>query len=238
MPNFYTDIIQKDARFCSTATIADLSLLEPVTRQAVEAIMADAKAAGIKLMVFETYRSQERQRKLFYQGVTQLKAVGVHHYGLACDLVKNIGGQPSWDGDFSCLGPLARKHGLIWGGDWGSPEKPHSFRDPVHVQRCSLADQGRLFRGEWYPDQDYNPYGGAQAGTPTVYRLTSPMMRGEPVFKIQCRLNHLGYLAGDQTDWVYGPKTAAAVADFQRDHGLTADGIAGPLTAAKMGITL
>jgi hypothetical protein len=33
-------------------------------------------------MIFETYRSQERQQVLFEQGATQLRTVGVHHHGL------------------------------------------------------------------------------------------------------------------------------------------------------------
>jgi hypothetical protein len=44
---------------------------------------------------------------------TKLKTVGVHHYGLACDLVKDIAGEPSWKGDFAFLGRLAKKHRLI-----------------------------------------------------------------------------------------------------------------------------
>ena len=43
------------------------------------------------------------------QTATQLKTVGVHHYGLACDLVKDIGGSASWKVDFSFLGKLAKK---------------------------------------------------------------------------------------------------------------------------------
>ena len=59
----------------------------------------------------------------------------------------------------------------------------------------------------------------------TVYRLTSPRMRGSMVFAIQCRLNHLGYLPKGPFDWVYGPGTAAAVAEFQKAHGaLVVDG--------------
>jgi len=42
----------------------------------------------------------EATKKLFAQGATKIKTVGVHHYGLACDLVKDIGGEPSWQGDF------------------------------------------------------------------------------------------------------------------------------------------
>jgi hypothetical protein len=158
MGNFYTDVIMKDPRFNSINRIADLSLLEPVTRAAVQAIIADAKAQGLDLMVFETYRSQARQAELFDQGVTQLQKVGCHGLGVAADIVKVVNGKPSWDGDFSFLGPLAKKHGLIWGGDWGTPDQPHSFRDYDHVQRVKVSDQQALFAGELYPDQDYDPY--------------------------------------------------------------------------------
>ena len=36
----------------------------------------------------------------------------------------------------------------------------------------------------------------------------------------------------------FGPKTEAAVIEFQKKHGLTPDGVVGPSTLAKMGITL
>jgi hypothetical protein len=158
MANFYEANIKPDARFASTKRVDDLNLLEPVTRAAVLAIIKDADAHGIKFMVFETYRSQARQQELFSQGATKLKTVGVHHYGLACDLVKDVHGEPSWKGDFSLLGTLAKAHGLIWGGDWGQPGTQHSFVDPGHVQRCSLKRQASLFAGTWYPDDNYDPY--------------------------------------------------------------------------------
>ena len=94
--SFYTDIIRPSPLFASTTRIADLDLLEPVTRAAAQEIIAGAAGQGIKLMVFETYRSQERQTELFNQGASKLRHVGVHHFGLACDLVKDINGEPSW----------------------------------------------------------------------------------------------------------------------------------------------
>lgn len=157
MGNFYTDTIMKDPRFKSTKVIADPALLEPVMRARVEALLADARAHGWEVMIFETFRSQARQVQLFNAKATQLKKVGVHNYGLACDIVRQVAGKPSWKGDFSFLGELARLHGLIWGGDWGTPGQVHSLVDPVHVQRCAIKDQGPLFRGEWYPDVNYDP---------------------------------------------------------------------------------
>jgi len=158
MSNFYEDVIRKSPSFNSIKRVSSLDLLEPVTRQKVLEIIDDAKAHGIELMVFETYRSPKRQEELFRQGATKLQKVGVHHYGLACDVVKSIKGDPSWKGDFSLFGQLAHEHGLIWGGDWGNPAVPHTFIDEVHVQRCTLARQASLFKEEWYPGDSYNPY--------------------------------------------------------------------------------
>jgi hypothetical protein len=155
--SFYTDVIQQNPTFASADRIDDLGLLEPVTRQAIQAILASANAAGTPLLVFETYRSEQRQQMLFQQGATKLQNVGVHHYGLACDLVKNIGGQPSWKGDFSFLKALAEANGLIWGGDWGNGHVVHSFQDDDHVQRINVADQSKLFNLSWYPDDAYRP---------------------------------------------------------------------------------
>jgi hypothetical protein len=162
MGNFYTDLISQHARFDSASRVADLSLLEPITRQLVQSIIAAAQQMGIDLMVYETYRSQARQQELFDNGATKLRKVGVHHYGLACDIVRVVGGEPSWKGDFSFLGQLAHSAGLIWGGDWGAPQIKHSFVDSVHVQRCTVARQADLFAGSWYPDDAYNPYRNVQ----------------------------------------------------------------------------
>jgi hypothetical protein len=162
MDSFYTDVIARDARFRSAARVSDASLLEPATRQLVGRLVTASKQMGIDVMVFETYRSQERQQALFECGATKLRTVGLHHYGLACDIVRAVGGEPCWKGDFTFLGQLAQSCGLIWGGDWGAPQIKHSFVDSVHVQRCTVARQGDLFSGVWYPDESYNPYDDVQ----------------------------------------------------------------------------
>jgi hypothetical protein len=156
--NFYTDVLVPSPVFHSTQRVRDLQYLEPVTRAAVLAIIAEAKAGGIELMIYETYRSQELQQIYFERGATKLQKVGVHHYGLACDLVKVNDGQPSWEGNFDFLGDLTKKRGLIWGGDWGVPGVKPKFVDADHVQRCAISMQNRLFAGTWYPDDKYSPF--------------------------------------------------------------------------------
>lgn len=182
MGNFFTDILEQEPRFHSHKPIGDLDLLEPITRSLVQQIIQDASALGIELVAFETYRSQERQQDLFNQHATQLRKVGVHHYGLACDLVKVVGGTPSWKGDFTFLGRLAYQYKLIWGGDWGTPDQPHKLFDAVHVQRCSVARQAALFRGDWYPDEKYDPYqdpSGEEKTVSLVASATPPRTSGK-----------------------------------------------------------
>jgi hypothetical protein len=157
--NFYTNVIQKSPHFHSYDCIRDIGLLEPVTRRAVEAIIGTAKQLyKIELTITETFRSEQRQLMLFQQRKTELKQVGVHHFGLACDFAKVINGKDSWAGDWTFLNALARQYGMICGGDWGEPNVKHDFLDRDHVQRIAVKDQYKLFSLQWYPNDNYNPY--------------------------------------------------------------------------------
>lgn len=57
--------------------------------------------------------------------------------------------------------------------------------------------------------------------------LRVPMIRGEDVAELQSRLNSLGFDAG-KVDGIFGPRTGAAVAEFQDNRDLVNDGRAGP----------
>lgn len=157
--SFYANVIKKDPRFGSTECIKDIALLEPGTRAAVLAIIASAKAAGHELIVLETLRSPARQRMLYEQRKTELKNVGVHGYGLACDLGLIVGGKYDANGqDYSFLVAYAAREKMISGIDWGTPHLSHSFRDWDHVQRVPVFRQNALFAGSWYPPEDYDPH--------------------------------------------------------------------------------
>lgn len=66
-------------------------------------------------------------------------------------------------------------------------------------------------------------------GVEEVYAATADIK------EVQTVLKKWGYYTG-AVDGINGPKTIAAVKKFQRKYGLTADGVVGPATAAKMGL--
>lgn len=68
-----------------------------------------------------------------------------------------------------------------------------------------------------------------------VLSLSKYGSTGEEVTQIQQKLIDLGYYSGN-ADGIFGSKTKNAVISFQRDNGLTADGIVGAKTLEKLKI--
>lgn len=71
---------------------------------------------------------------------------------------------------------------------------------------------------------------------PAANALSKIGSRGEEVTQIQTKLKSLGYYTGN-VDGVFGAATQNAVRNFQRDFGLTVDGIAGANTLRSLGIS-
>lgn len=67
---------------------------------------------------------------------------------------------------------------------------------------------------------------GWRLGDRTLYHR-SPLFRGDDVRELQRKLNALGFDAGKE-DGFYGPRTDAALRQFQRNVGDQPDGIVGP----------
>jgi len=72
------------------------------------------------------------------------------------------------------------------------------------------------------------PAAAPASGMPTL-RLASPRMTGPSVVWLQQKL-------GIAADGTFGTGTDAAVRNYQRGHGLTADGVVGPATWASLGV--
>ena len=70
---------------------------------------------------------------------------------------------------------------------------------------------------------------------PGIQKLTSLKIgdTGSTVVSMQLRLTQLNYLSGN-ADGIYGPRTFLAVKAFQEKNKLENDGIAGPLTLARL----
>jgi len=66
-------------------------------------------------------------------------------------------------------------------------------------------------------------------GARTLYQAFPEPLVGEDVRALQERLLEMGYDTG-RADGIYGARTARAVAEFQREVGLTPDGACGPQT--------
>lgn len=67
---------------------------------------------------------------------------------------------------------------------------------------------------------------GYQLGDRLLY-LRQPMMRGDDVLELQRRLDALGF-DPQWRDGIFGPDTERALKDFQRNAGITVDGVGGP----------
>ena len=149
--NFYQDVIVQHPFYHIKIRVAILDLLEPVTRLAAVKLLQQASDLGVTLRIIETYRSKERQEMLYEQKATQLRQVGVHHYGLAFDVAVIRNGVADWKAEnYAFLKPLAMRNNLVWGGNW-------QFKDLGHFQRVSVKDQPKLFAETWYPDDKYTP---------------------------------------------------------------------------------
>lgn len=138
--------------------------LAPKFRAAVEAIVADMHAAGFKVRVFETLRTNERQEflhgfgRLYDDGrgpVTKAKTAehGWHFFGLAADLVEDDGTpwlapQAFWQ----ALGAAAELHDCTWGGRWTIVDLPHvqfgTLRTSPSPRAMQLYEQGG-FEAVW-----------------------------------------------------------------------------------------
>ena len=71
----------------------------------------------------------------------------------------------------------------------------------------------------------------------TALALSKMGSRGTEVRAIQEKLKERGLYKGS-IDGIYGTQTQTAVKQFQKQQGLTQDGIAGPATLKRLGITI
>ena len=133
-----------------SARIADL---EPATRQLCDAFIHQCHLLGIEVAICQTLRTRDEQELLYAKGrtrpgepchhrdgarpvgscsvhplgatVTQVH-YGWHNAGRAFDfLFVNPGGGRSWEGSWEAAGAVGEVLGMVWGGRWRVPDRPH-----------------------------------------------------------------------------------------------------------------
>lgn len=147
---WYKDRIQQYEHYRFLQVVSDVKPLYPGFAFLILKLFINAYKEGLRICIFETYRSQERQLDLFNKEKTKLKKNGMHHFGVAADVVfRTEKNYPTWEGEWSKLGQIGRDLGLYWGGDW------ESFRDCPHFQLIpALWEEQIKIVNDEYPQYD------------------------------------------------------------------------------------
>jgi hypothetical protein len=100
-----------------------------------------------------------------------------------------------------------------------------------HFSRFALFGGGYYYwdNNYWYPAYGYDPYYSTYAYDEPIYGYNN-LEPGQVIANVQTALQEQGYY-DDAVDGLIGPRTRAALSNFQRDRGL-------PITAAIDGPTL
>lgn len=161
-----------------------------------------------------------------------------------------------------CAGSdIATATGVTVGGDvvchagWAAANRD-ACGDPSSA--CDTADVFHVNRGGWVHDGRFDAFspcdfgdsplaaagmslataevllGPCATATPVDPVIVRPGTSGPAVVGVQVALVGQGYPIN--ADGTYGPRTEAAVRDFQRRNGLEVDGISGPATQQALGI--
>lgn len=122
-----------------------LDVLPVGMRVQVECTLQKLRDGGWDPLVFETYRSDERQRFLYSYGRTRpghivtnvpIAATGFHHWGWAVDIIHRT---RKWDHPrfFQWVARHAESCGLVAGGHWAR------LKDWPHVQWATIESMSK-----------------------------------------------------------------------------------------------
>lgn len=103
------------------------------------------------------------------------------------------------------------------------------FNKKIKIFLCLLLVIATIFSGVYVASEKY------ESTDPAISALSKLGSRGEEVRRIQKKLKELGFYKGS-VDGIYGSATQKAVKAFQKNCGITADGIAGPKTLKFLGL--
>jgi hypothetical protein len=222
-----------------------LEKVHPELKKRITTLLENLAKITLDVRVTQGLRTFAEQDALFAQGrtkpgkkVTNAKGgQSNHNFGLAVDLCPFKGGQPDFNDipAFNTIGSEAKKLGLEWGGDWRKiVDKPHVQLSGLSVKDCFATFQSGGLAAVWKKMDQI-----LAGGTPTVFEPKEDDLiefgdKGAEVKKLQQQLLALSLLRENEIDGDFGKITKKAVIAFQKIAGLTADGIVGDGTKAKL----
>ncbi len=103
------------------------------------------------------------------------------------------------------------------------------FNKKIKIFLCLLLVVATISSGAYIVSEKY------ESRDPAISALSKLGSRGEEVRRVQKKLKELGYYKGS-VDGIYGSATQKAVKAFQKNCGITPDGIAGPKTLKFLGL--
>lgn len=221
-----------------------LKNVHPKQRELVTRLIDIMIAAGYDARVTQGLRTFAEQESLYAQGRTKpgnrvTNARGGqsnHNYGLANDITIFKNSKPDWNDltPYRLLGREAKKLGLEWGGDWKAVDMPHVQLKGMSVKECQTFYNRGGLTAVW--DRMNQILGGAKpiVFIPKEEELLEFGDKGAAIGKLQADLVKLGFLRDYEIDEEFGKVTKNAVTGFQRQYGLTANGIVGPGTKARI----
>lgn len=103
--------------------------LHPDLQKKLNLVLEEMKVLGRPMRVADGFRSWKRQDELYGGAVRVTNAKGgqsYHQYGLSADVIfKKYNWSPPRQDWWDTFGRVAKEHGLEWGGDWNTPDRPH-----------------------------------------------------------------------------------------------------------------
>lgn len=145
-------------------------------------------------------------------------------------LRKGISGKDVWILQ-NRLASTAKKYAIALGG----PADSIFGSKTEAAVKLFQQDKGLTVDGIVGDKTLYQLYLNTFVGGRLLQRTRSDRNQGLDVFALQSKLKDLGYSPG-ALDGQFGPLTEAAVKKFQTAAGITADGVAGPVTYYNLGL--
>lgn len=219
-----------------------LAKVHPELKKRVTQLLETLAGQSMDVRVVQGLRTFAEQDVLFAKRPKVTNARGGqsnHNYGLAVDLCPFKGGQPDWNDNsaFNTIGREAKKLGLEWGGDWKFVDKPHVQLPGMTIKQCFACYKTDGLKSVWSTMDGILGGAGLKPAEPSVPKkddLIESGDSGEEVKNLQQQLVELSLMRDHEVDGIFGKITKNAVIAFQRMNKLTADGIVGDGTKAKL----